>query len=403
VKCGQSAGGARFALLEWLDWMDLEIDNVRSVLRRCLDHGDLEWGIALASSLGWFWMTRATTEGVRWFDELLASADDDGAAHVLAWFLRGFLAVLQSDAAVARPALARAVAAARGARRRRALVHALSMASVAENMGGDGASAGRLLEEARALMWDLDDVASTLSVLQATALDGLFRDDVDAVRTAATEGVRVSREANDLYSLGMMLLNLGTAAFMAGDIGGARPLWAEALRIADQIDDRVGQSYLLDALGCHVAGSGQARLTARLRGAAQTIRLEAGARVMPCLEPLLDRAQEAAMTALGRARFEAEFEAGRRLERRAAIGLALGEPARAGAAPAAPDGAADGPLGRREADVARLVADGLSNKQIGTRLLISERTVDSHVRGILNKLGFNSRAQIARWVASSQQ
>ena len=48
-------------------------------------------------------------------------------------------------------------------------------------------------------------------------------------------------------------------------------------------------------------------------------------------------------------------------------------------------------LGRREADVAELVTDGLSNKQIGARLFISERTVDNHVRNILNKLGFNSR------------
>jgi predicted ATPase/DNA-binding CsgD family transcriptional regulator len=401
VKCGQSAAGARFALLEWLGWMDLEIDNVRSVLRRCLDRGDIEWGILLACSLGWYWMTRATTEGVRWFDELLAAADDDAAAHVWAWFLRGFLAVLQSDAAGARPALARAVAAARGARRRRALVHALTMASVAENMGGDAIAAGRLLEQARTLMWDMDDVASTLSVLQATALDGMFRGDLDAVRVAATDGVRVSRDAHDLYSLGMMLLNLGSAALTGGDLDAAKPLFGEALRIADQIDDRVGQFYLLDALGCHASGSGQARLAARLFGAADTIRLQAGARVMPCLEPLLARAEEAAIAALGRARFDAEFEAGKHLSRRAAIGLALGEPAPAPAA-AAPDCAAAGPLARREADVARLVADGLSNKQIGTRLLISERTVDSHVRGILNKLGFNSRAQIARWIAASQ-
>jgi DNA-binding NarL/FixJ family response regulator len=49
-----------------------------------------------------------------------------------------------------------------------------------------------------------------------------------------------------------------------------------------------------------------------------------------------------------------------------------------------------------------LVADGLSNKQIGARLFISERTVDSHVRGVLNKLGFNSRAQIAAWMASNR-
>jgi predicted ATPase len=57
-------------------------------------------------------------------------------------------------------------------------------------------------------------------------------------------------------------------------------------------------------------------------------------------------------------------------------------------------------LGRRATDVARLVADGLSNKEIGARLFISERTVESHVRNILNKLGFTSRAQIAGWIAT---
>ena len=67
------------------------------------------------------------------------------------------------------------------------------------------------------------------------------------------------------------------------------------------------------------------------------------------------------------------------------------------------DDASAAPLGKREAEVARLVANGLSNKQIGARLFISERTVDSHVRNILNKLGFNSRAQIAGWMAASNQ
>ena len=60
-------------------------------------------------------------------------------------------------------------------------------------------------------------------------------------------------------------------------------------------------------------------------------------------------------------------------------------------------------LARREAEIARLVADGLSNKEIGARLFISVHTVDSHVRSILNKLGFDSRVQIAAWMASSTQ
>lgn len=51
----------------------------------------------------------------------------------------------------------------------------------------------------------------------------------------------------------------------------------------------------------------------------------------------------------------------------------------------------------------RLVADGLSNEEIGGRLFISECTVESHVRNIMNKLGFNSRAQIAGWIATSNR
>jgi len=51
--------------------------------------------------------------------------------------------------------------------------------------------------------------------------------------------------------------------------------------------------------------------------------------------------------------------------------------------------------------VARLVAEGLTNWQIGMRLFISERTVATHLGHILNKLGFDSRAQIASWMASS--
>jgi DNA-binding CsgD family transcriptional regulator len=104
-------------------------------------------------------------------------------------------------------------------------------------------------------------------------------------------------------------------------------------------------------------------------------------------------AKEGAIAALGATGYQAEAEAGRRLGREAAVGLALGQDQRDGSTPGT------GPLARQEADVARLIADGLTNRQIGARLFISERTVDSHVRSILNKLGFSSRAQIAAWVA----
>jgi DNA-binding CsgD family transcriptional regulator/sugar lactone lactonase YvrE len=57
-------------------------------------------------------------------------------------------------------------------------------------------------------------------------------------------------------------------------------------------------------------------------------------------------------------------------------------------------------LTRREREVATLVAKGLTNREIATRLFISERTAESHVEQIRGKLGFRSRVQIAAWVAA---
>jgi len=57
-------------------------------------------------------------------------------------------------------------------------------------------------------------------------------------------------------------------------------------------------------------------------------------------------------------------------------------------------------LTRREREVAKLVAEGLTSKEIAQRLFISERTAEGHVEQIRSKLGFRSRSQIAAWVAS---
>jgi predicted ATPase/DNA-binding CsgD family transcriptional regulator len=58
-------------------------------------------------------------------------------------------------------------------------------------------------------------------------------------------------------------------------------------------------------------------------------------------------------------------------------------------------------LSRRETEVAHLVGAGLTNRQIADRLFVSERTAEYHVEQIRNKLGYHTRAEIARWVAQS--
>src|SRR5262249_3106252 len=165
-----------------------------------------------------------------------------------------------------------------------------------------------------------------------------------------------------------------------------------------QVVDRRFQAVLVGALGCRVASSNP-RLAARLLGASEKLRAEVAAGAHPTLAPLVTRAVCFLRSALGAGRFEVEFNSGQRLTRSAALALALGEPASAAVKP--PHNLVSVPLARRELEVAQLVADGLTNRQIGARLFISERTVENHVRNILNKMGFDSRTQLAGWMAPS--
>jgi DNA-binding NarL/FixJ family response regulator len=76
-------------------------------------------------------------------------------------------------------------------------------------------------------------------------------------------------------------------------------------------------------------------------------------------------------------------------------GLVLGEYRRLAAVPAPPD---DTPrLTGRETEVLRLVAKGLSYKQIAQRLVVSHRTVQNHVQNTLGKLQLHNRVELTRY------
>jgi DNA-binding NarL/FixJ family response regulator len=78
-------------------------------------------------------------------------------------------------------------------------------------------------------------------------------------------------------------------------------------------------------------------------------------------------------------------------------GLVLGEYRRLATAPASSDSPDTPRLTDRETEVLRLVAKGLSYKQIAERLVLSHRTVQNHVQNTLNKLQLHNRVELARY------
>ena len=107
---------------------------------------------------------------------------------------------------------------------------------------------------------------------------------------------------------------------------------------------------------------------------------------------------------LGEESYARSFREGADLSFDEAVSLALGRRRSEGVdgdGAAAPVSAVR--LTKRETEIAGLVADGLTNREIAERLFMSQRTAEGHVARILRKLGFTTREQIKAWVAEYQR
>jgi len=108
---------------------------------------------------------------------------------------------------------------------------------------------------------------------------------------------------------------------------------------------------------------------------------------------LRETAVERVRAALGDRRFAVLTTGGKDADTAEAVARALDETVEK-----AEEASARQLLSRREQQVAALVSQGLSNKDIAQRLVLSSRTVESHIERIMNRLGMASRTEIAAWV-----
>jgi non-specific serine/threonine protein kinase len=175
----------------------------------------------------------------------------------------------------------------------------------------------------------------------------------------------------------------------------------ESLRLRRLMDDTGGSVWSLVALSLVVAELGELERATVILGATDSMSAAAG--TVPSVFPELTQAvadcERRATRSLGASRFEKARARGKGLDVAAAIAFALEEQA-----PAQTDQPPEwSALTPREREVAQLVAEGMSNRGIAAKLVISERTAEGHVEKILTKLSYTSRTQIAAWVADHQQ
>ena len=432
----------------WFKWLEADHDNLRAALRWTLEHQEAQMGLRLAGALGsGFWVfCNHGREGRNWLEQVLAQPGAEARTLARAKALRGLGLLLQAqgDFPEAQWMLEESVSISReiGAAGTFDLAGALTtLANVTLLQGNPGATlklAGeslRLFQELRVTwgaglaLWylgrataELDDPAGARSLLEESVallrvagdrgilafslntlgVMALRQGDDAGARTYFEEALSVGRETGSKHSTADALAHLGSVALRMGEYHESLSFYQQSLALNREQGYKEGIAEDLAGLA-EVAGLlGQQEQAAVLLGAVEALREASNSSLPDLLRAEYDRTVEGIRAQFDEAAFAKAWAKGRTMtleEVLAAPGAVMGpallppEQPSSSATQAVPPYPHD--LTQREVEVLQLVAAGSSNQAIADTLVISERTVNSHLVHIFNKLGVNNRAAAA--------
>lgn len=180
----------------------------------------------------------------------------------------------------------------------------------------------------------------------------------------------------------------------------AHSLYAEGLAAAKELGDAYYRISLVEAFAALAAAEGQFVRAARLLAATDAHRKAEGIPLAFAHRSDYDRPVATIRAGLNEEAFEAAWAEGRAMTLEEAIEdvqVPIEPQQETEEVKARAIGSRVDILTPREREVATLIAQGLTNLQVASQLQVTERTAETHVRNILNKLKVNSRMQIAVW------
>jgi predicted ATPase/serine/threonine protein kinase/DNA-binding CsgD family transcriptional regulator len=429
----------------WFKRLDADHDNMRAALRWMLESQEVEMGLRLAGGL-WIYWRQHLHEGRIWLQQVLAlpGADARTAARAQALLGAGALAFFHGDFLEAQRLLEESVSIGReiGTAGKRELANALELLGNvallqgnpddtrklaaeslqvyqelgeawgialalcqlgrAEGERGDLVTASSLLEESAErlrVVGDRQRLALPLNALGEVALE---QGDYAAARARFEEALAAARETVDEQFIADTLANLGRVALRMGEYHESLSFYQQSLALNREQGPKYGFIKRLAGVAEVASLLGQLEQAAELLGAVEALREETNVGLSPQRRAEYDRTVEGIRAKCDEAAFAKALARGRTMsleEVLAAPGAVIvpallpPEQPSSSATQAAPPYPHD--LTQREVEVLQLVAAGSSNQAIADTLVISERTVNSHLVHIFNKLGVNSRAAAA--------
>jgi ATP/maltotriose-dependent transcriptional regulator MalT len=218
------------------------------------------------------------------------------------------------------------------------------------------------------------------------------------------ESLTLHEEVGDLQGIARSCSLLARVAAFEQDHTRARTLYEESLTIARKLGNHWFMALYLEGLAEVVVDQGEPAWAVRLWGAADALRKAIGAPMPPVQRAGYERMVSAARDQLNEEVFARAWAQGQRMTAEQVL-AAQGPVAVVEQASTIPHPKTTAPsssalaagLTKREVEVLRLMAQGLTNVKIAQQLVISPLTVNAYLRSIYSKLGVSSRTAAMRY------
>jgi predicted ATPase/DNA-binding CsgD family transcriptional regulator len=358
--------------------------------------GERQAGAELASLLRYHWIAgERLNDGRRWLDRLLADETTD--MHVAdALWVAAWVCLVSGDREAALTYLRRCQRVADATDDPRIQAYVDLWSGACHLLSGDLAAATRVLQGALRAHREVGDHAAELMAMFLLVPAQAYNGDPAGGLVTCMSALELSEHRGEGWARGHALTGAAICHRQLGSLGEAERYSKDALELQREFQDPICTAHLLENLARLTLTSGRLDEAVRLAHCAAATWRALGTTVEafgPHMARDYLRTTELVARTQGAGEFEAGAESYRGLSLSEIISLALGDRAE----PAERDVPQEQRITAREQQIAELIANGLSNKVIAETLVISPRTVGSHVAHILAKLDFNSRAQIATW------